>query len=154
MLFMLCITYWKVFHLFCFFFFKLHFGHISRRDVKNKFYVLPWKKNNNKIWLIAEYHKISHPTAILDEAQGHQGNLLSAALGGSRWYVFAQFWEGGERLLQSAKHYKNKIQPSKQCSRPGLLLAFDKLREMRLQSSMGNLLPFMLMKYCTFVSWD
>lgn len=27
-------------------FLKLHFGHISCRDVKNKFYVLPWKKQN------------------------------------------------------------------------------------------------------------
>lgn len=151
MLFMLCITYWKVFHLFFFLNYILVTYLVGMLKINFMFFP---EKNNNKIWLIAEYHKISHPTAILDEAQGHQGNLLSAALGGSRWYVFAQFWEGGERLLQSAKHYKNKIQPSKQCSRPGLLLAFDKLREMRLQSSMGNLLPFMLMKYCTFVSWD
>lgn len=60
----------------------------------------------NKTWLIAEYLSISHPKAILYEAQGHQKNLSSAALGSSRWYVFVQFRVGGERFLQSAKHYK------------------------------------------------
>ena len=45
-----------------------------------------------------------------------------------RFVLFLSSFGTGWGLLQSAEHYHNKIQTSKQCSQLGwLLLAFDKL---------------------------
>lgn len=79
MLFMFCMTYWKAFHLFIFLNYILVTYLVGMLKINFMFFL-----ERNKTWLIAEYHSISHPKAILYETQGHQGNLSSAALGSSR----------------------------------------------------------------------
>lgn len=123
-------------------FFKLHFGHISCRDVKNKFYVLPWKKQNMADSRIPQY--ITSKGNIIWSPRTSEKSF-ECCFRKLKVICFCSVPSRWGEVSAICKTLQNKIQPSKQCSRPDSLLAFDKLREMRLQNSTGHFLPFMLM---------